>query len=102
MASASFASLTNSTKPTLVDFSAEWCGPCHMMKPILDQLKHDLGDAVRIIKIDIDKNPAIANQFNVRSVPTLAVFQNGSVKWIQAGVRQVAELKGILQPFMQS
>ena len=99
MASASFSELTNSPQPTLVDFHAEWCGPCHMMKPILEQLKKEMGDSVRIIKIDIDKNPAIADQFNVRSVPTLALFKNGQVRWIQAGVRQVAELKMMIQKF---
>jgi len=97
MASASFSDLTNSPQPTLVDFHAEWCGPCHMMKPILQQLKQELGDGVKIIKIDIDKNPAIANQFNVRSVPTIAIFKNGQVKWIQPGVRQVAELRALVQ-----
>lgn len=97
MASASFADLTKSDQPTLVDFSAEWCGPCHMMKPILEQLKKEMGDGVRIIKIDIDKNPAIADRFNVRSVPTLALFRNGQVKWMQAGVRQVAELKSVIR-----
>jgi thioredoxin 1 len=95
---ASFSDLTKSEKPTLVDFHAEWCGPCHMMKPILEKLKEEMGDGIRIIKIDIDKNPALANQFNVRSVPTLAVFKSGQMKWMQAGVRQVSELKSILQP----
>src|SRR5688572_32150722 len=99
MASASFSDLTNSPQPTLVDFHAEWCGPCHMMKPILEQLKQEMGDGVRIIKIDIDKNPAIANQFNVRSVPTLALFKSGQVKWIQTGVRQVAELKAMVKHY---
>lgn len=100
MPSASFTELTKSEKPTLVDFHAEWCGPCHMMKPILEKLKEEMGDGIRIIKIDIDKNPAIANQYDVRSVPTLAVFKDGQLKWMQAGVRQVAELKGVLRPFM--
>jgi thioredoxin 1 len=100
MPSASFADLTSSTTPTLVDFHAEWCGPCHMMKPILEKLKEDMGDSIRIIKIDIDKNPVLAKQYNVRSVPTLAVFKNRQVKWINAGVRQLAELKGILQPLV--
>jgi len=99
MASASFADLTKSNTPTLVDFHAEWCGPCHMMKPILEKLKEEMGDAVRIIKIDIDKNTALANQYNVRSVPTLAVFRDGQVKWMQAGVRQLAELKSLIQQY---
>src|SRR5687768_3622410 len=102
MANASFIELTKSSTPTLVDFHAEWCGPCHMMKPILEKLKEEMGDSVRIIKIDIDKNTALANQYNVRSVPTLAVFKNGQVKWMAAGVRQLNELKRIIQPHVQS
>ena len=102
MPNASFAELTNSNTHTLVDFHAEWCGPCHMMKPILEKLKEEMGDSVRIIKIDIDKNTALANQYNVRSVPTLAVFKGGQVKWMAAGVRQLNELKGIIQPHVQS
>jgi len=102
MAAAPFTELTKSEKPTLVDFHAEWCGPCHMMKPILEKLKEEMGDAIRIIKIDIDKNPALANQYDVRSVPTLAVFKSGQLKWMQAGVRQVAELKGVISPFVSS
>jgi thioredoxin 1 len=94
---ATFSELTSSSQPTLVDFHAEWCGPCHMMKPILEQLKQEMGDKLRIIKIDIDKNPALANKFNVRSVPTIALFKSGEVKWIQPGVRQVKELKNIVQ-----
>jgi thioredoxin 1 len=99
MASASFSTLTSSDQPTLVDFHAEWCGPCHMMKPILEQLKKEMGDGIRIIKIDIDKNPALASQYNVRSVPTLAIFKSGEAKWIQPGVRQVAELKSLIGMF---
>ena len=68
-----------------------------MMKPILEQLKKDLGDGVRIIKIDIDKNPDIASQFGVRSVPTLALFKSGQMMWMQPGVRQVAELKQVIR-----
>jgi thioredoxin 1 len=96
---ATFSDLTSSSQPTLVDFHAEWCGPCHMMKPILEQLKQELGDKVKIIKIDIDKNPALANQYNVRSVPTIALFKSGEVMWIQPGVRQVKELKQVVQMF---
>jgi thioredoxin 1 len=102
MPNASFSDLTNSNTPTLVDFHAEWCGPCHMMKPILEKLKEELGDSIRIIKIDIDKNTTLANQYNVRSVPTLAVFKGGQVKWMATGVRQLNELKGIIQPYVQS
>ena len=99
MAHATFASLVKSDRPTLVDFSAEWCGPCKMMKPILEELKSPLGDRARIIKIDVDKNPALANLFQVKGVPTLALFKDGELKWKQAGVVQVEFLKRVIEQY---
>mgnify|MGYP003580515017 FL=1 len=99
MAHANFSSLVKGEKPTLVDFYADWCGPCKMMKPILEELKNQIGDKARIIKIDVDKNQAIANLFQVKGVPTLALFQNGEMKWKQAGVVQVEYLKRILERY---
>ena len=93
----SFGEIINGFTPVLVDFSAEWCGPCKMMKPVLEQLHQQLGDKVRILKIDIDKSPSAANAYQVQSVPTLMLFQKGRSLWRQSGVLQVAQLKTIIQ-----
>jgi thioredoxin 1 len=98
MAQASFSDLINGEKPTFVDFSAEWCGPCKMMAPILAELKSEVGDMIRIIKIDVDKNPQVASAYQVQSVPTLMLFRGGNVVWRQSGVVPTEHLKrAILQ-----
>ncbi len=97
---ANFKDIIASEKPVLVDFSAEWCGPCQMMPPILKQVKDALGDKVTIIKIDIDKNPSAARAYNVQSVPTLMIFQKGQSKWRQSGVLQASQLQQVLQQYI--
>lgn len=94
-----FDDLINQNKPVLIDFFAEWCGPCKMMSPILKDIKDSLGDSVSIIKIDVDKNQAIANKYQVRGVPTLMVFKNGKQLWRQSGVIQKDELLTIFQKY---
>jgi thioredoxin 1 len=96
---AKFQEIINSDKPVLVDFSAEWCGPCKMMAPILSQLKTMVGETTTILKVDVDKNPEVSKQFNIQGVPTLIFFQNGAVKWRQSGVIQANQLKGIIESF---
>jgi thioredoxin 1 len=96
----SFSEIINGNTPVLVDFFAEWCGPCKMMKPVLEQLHQQMGDQVRILKIDIDKSPAAANAYQVQSVPTLMLFQKGKSLWRQSGVLQTAQLKNIIQQYI--
>lgn len=96
----SFSELIQSDIPILVDFSAEWCGPCKMLAPVLIDLKKRVGDKVKIVKIDIDKNESLATSLKIQSVPTLIVFQNGESKWRQSGLMTSVQLESILQKFI--
>jgi len=80
-----FDKVIDSETPVLVDFFAEWCGPCKTLAPILKQVKDELGDTVRIVKIDIDKNQPLANKYQVRGVPTMLLFKNGKQLWQKSG-----------------
>lgn len=94
---ASFKEAVSGNVPVLVDFHAEWCGPCKMMPPILEEVKAELGDQVKIIKIDVDKNKALAEAYAVRGVPTLMIFKDGKLAWRDSGVRQAGELVDLLK-----
>lgn len=93
---AKFGDIINSKKPVLIDFSAEWCGPCKMMAPILHEVKNKLGEQATIVKIDVDKNPEISAQYGIQSVPTLMIFRDGQLKWRQSGVISAHVLEDLL------
>jgi thioredoxin 1 len=94
-----FNELIQSDKPVLVDFFAEWCGPCKVMAPILKEVKQEVGDAASILKVDVDKNPQAAAQFQVQGVPTLILFKNGEVLWRQSGVVPKNGIVGVINKF---
>ena len=95
-----FTDIIKGEKPVLVDFTAEWCGPCKMMKPVLQELHEKMGNDIRIIKVDIDRSPQASAFYNVNSVPTLILFQKGNILWRQSGVIPTPSLQKIINQFI--
>ena len=93
----SFNNIINSETPVLVDFQADWCGPCKMLAPILKQVKEEMGNALKIVKIDVDKNQSLASTYQVKGVPTMLLFKNGKQVWRQSGVLQKNDILRIVQ-----
>jgi thioredoxin 1 len=95
-----FGEIIEGNKPVLIDFTAEWCGPCKMMKPVLEELIQRMGDKIRILKIDIDRSPVVSDAFNIQSVPTLMLIQERNILWRQSGVMQANQLEKIIGQFL--
>ncbi|WP_373515765.1 thioredoxin [Persicitalea sp.] len=96
-----FKEIIKSEQPVLVDFFAEWCGPCKMMKPVLEEVAKKLDGKARILKVDIDKNRKAANQYRIQGVPTLILFQGGQIKWRQSGYMDAKKLNSVLEKYVK-
>ncbi|PLK44071.1 thioredoxin [Emticicia sp. TH156] len=94
-----FEELIASETPILIDFFAEWCGPCKVLSPTLQQLAHEAGDYLKIVKIDVDRNPKLANKYKISGVPTLMLFKNSELKWRQSGVLSLPQLKSVVEKY---
>jgi len=95
--SQNFSQIIQSETPVLIDFYADWCGPCKMLSPILKEVKTELGESIKIIKIDVDKNELLAAKYQVRGVPTMMLFANGEQKWRQSGVLQKDDIINVIK-----
>ncbi len=93
---ANIKDILNTDKPVLLDFHATWCGPCQTMHPVIDDIKNEFGDKIRILKIDVDKNNALAAKYKIRSVPTFILFKNGEIEWKAAGISTRADLRKVI------
>ena len=102
MAQKSFKELINSDKPVLIDFYADWCGPCRVLTPIIEEIKQELGDKITVIKIDVDRNQQLAGALGIMSIPTVMIFQSGEAKWRASGVQpkhiMVQQLEALTVP----
>lgn len=96
----SFREIINADKPVLVDFYAEWCGPCKLVPPILQEVANEMGDKIRIVKIDVDKNKELAASYNVKSVPTLMIFKHGQLLWREAGFMYAKPMVSLLEQYL--
>src|ERR1019366_4882509 len=95
-----FSELIHSDKPVLVDFSAEWCGPCKMMAPVLKELKKKIGEDIAIIKVDVDRSPEAASAYFIQGVPTLILFKDGTIKWRQSGLVDAGYLEKVVRQYV--
>lgn len=95
---ATFTDIIKQHPLVLVDFTASWCGPCQVLAPILKDVKAHYADALSIVKIDVDKNNALAANYKVQGVPTLILFKDGVQVWRQSGVLQLAQLIAVIDP----
>lgn len=92
-----FKHIINSSKPVLVDFYADWCVPCRQIHPILEKVKSDLDEPVRIVKVNVDRNPYLATQYKVQNLPTVMVFKEGTPLWKAEGLCDAEEIKSVIQ-----
>ena len=95
-----FNEIINGSQLTLVDFFATWCGPCEMMHPVLEQLKDEMGESIRIIKVDVDKTEQLSENYRIQSVPTLILFRGGEAVWRQSGAMRLSDLKGVVSSYL--